>query len=450
MNFIFRKGGMNMRKYFKNMLILAILVALLAMPVFGGGSKESAAPETNEKGQVVVTVWSGYPDNQAWLDWVTAEFEKENPDIDMQVTTFPISDFETKVAASIPAGSCADIITINPSYVYAYNSGGRFAKVPQDLQDLVRSGIYDEAVVQESSYEGEVVAVPHMLSNAAWFYNKDYFEEAGITDVPTSMEEVLDAASKLVKYNEDGSVARSGISLRLTGAASGTAEKWWVLLMQYGGKLLEETEPGMYVASYNDEAGLATMKFYFDALYGIKADDFEAPHDTSAFLNGDTAMFARESSVIVEVQKNSPALNYGTFPMFNANIAITKSWYVLDNGSDAKEEAAWKYIEFVNRPENMIQYHLLTGYQPARKDLPMEDLVAGVEQRRAFFEPFDTVYTYVPIDEFQEILVRLGTRLTDAYPHSEWYGDDAALQAFLDEAAAETNSLLKENGHFGG
>ena len=44
--------------------------------------------------------------------------------------------------------------------------------------------------------------------------------------------------------------------------------------------------------------------------------------------------------------------------MFNANIAITKSWYVLDNGSEAKEEAAWKYIEFVNEPNGLISIEL--------------------------------------------------------------------------------------------
>ena len=123
---------------------------------------------------------------------------------------------------------------------------------------------------------------------------------------------------------------------------------------------------------------------------------------------------------------------------------------MLDNGDDAKAEAAWRFVEFANQPDSMVRFHHLGGYQPARKDLDVEELVAGVEQREAFFQNFDTVYTYIAIDEFQEIMVKLADRLMDAYTRPELLTDDAALWQFLEEAAQETNDLLWENDHFGG
>ncbi len=415
-------------------------------------SKEPAKEEEQQtsEGKTHLTVWTGYPDNNDWLEWVTAEFEKENADIDVEVTTFPITDFENKIAAAIPAGSCSDVISVNPSFVYAFNSTGKFAQVPEELQELVNSGIYDDAVALESSYQGAVVSVPHMLSNAAWFYNKDYFEEAGLEDVPHSLNEVLEYAQKLAKYDDNGNLVRSGVSLRLTGGASGTTEKWWNMLMQNGGSLIEETGDGKYVAGYNNQAGFDTMCYYLDALYKYHVDNFDVLHDNEAFMAGDTAMFQREANVIVELAKNAPDLNYGTFPMFTANIAITKSWYVLDNGDTAKTDAGWKYVEFVNRPENMIEYHRMTGYQPARKDLDMSELIADVPQREAFFTDFDQVYTYVAIDEFQEIMVKLAARLMDAFTKEEMCGNEEMIWQFLQEASDETNALLKENGHYGG
>lgn len=431
----------------KKALCLVLTIAM-AFSLFTFGAASAQEP-------VVISAWSGYPDQQAWFDWLVDAFMQANPDVKVELTTFPIADFETKVFAAIPAGTCADVITINPSYVYSFASAGRFKAVPEELKAMVASGIYDAAVVEESSYQGEVISVPHMLSNAGWFYNKQYFRDAGLVDangepiLPASMEEVLEAAAKLAKRDENGNLVNSGISLRLTGAASGTCEKWWVLLMQYGGTLLEKVEEGKYVAGYNNQAGFDTMRFYLRALYESGADNFEVPHDTAAFLAGQTAMFARETSVIVESEKY-PELDYGTFPMFNANIAITKSWYVLDNGDDAKAEAAWRFIQFANQPESMIKFHHLGGYQPARKDLNVDELVAGVEQRKAFFEDFEKVYTYIAIDEFQEIMVKLAERLMAAYTQPALLTDDAALWKFLEEAAQETNDLLWENDHFGG
>lgn len=444
----------------KFLCLLLALTMVLGLCACGNSAEQTAAPaqsaaEADADSPVTITVWSGYPDQQAWFDWLVPAFEKENPNIKVELTSFPISDFETKVFAAIPAGTCADVITINPSYVYSFVTAGKFAAVPDELKELVNSGIYDAAVVKECSYEGEVVCVPHMLSNAAWFYNYDYFKDAGLVDadgnaiLPTNMDEVLETAAKVAKYDESGKLTNSGLSLRLTGAASGTCEKWWVLLMQYGGTLIDEVSDGKFVAGYNNQAGFDTMRFYLKALYEHGVDNFEVEHDTGAFLAGETAMFAREANVIVEAEKY-PELNYGTFPMFNANIAITKSWYTLNNGDAAKEAVAWKFIEFANSSESMVQFHHLGGYQPARKDIDVAELVAGVDQREAFFKNFDTVYTYIAIDEYQEIMVKLADRLMDAYTKPELLTDDDALWSFLDEAAAETNGLLKENGHFGG
>ena len=45
---------------------------------------------------VTITVWSGYPDQQAWFDWLTEAFMAENPDIKVELTTFPIADLKPR------------------------------------------------------------------------------------------------------------------------------------------------------------------------------------------------------------------------------------------------------------------------------------------------------------------------------------------------------------------
>ena len=114
-------------------IICLLLVFVMAIGLCACGSVETKpaaaadAADTGNDGPVTISVWSGYPDQQEWFDWLVPAFEEANPDIKVELTSFPIADFETKVFAAIPAGTCADVITINPSYVYSFAGAGKFA-----------------------------------------------------------------------------------------------------------------------------------------------------------------------------------------------------------------------------------------------------------------------------------------------------------------------------------
>ena len=90
------------------------------------------------------------------------------------------------------------------------------------------------------------------------------------------------------------------------------------------------------------------------------------------------------------------------------------------------------------------------SYVSSGQVIDMSELIAEVPQREAFFTDFDQVYTYVAIDEFQEIMVKLAARLMDAFTKEEMCGNEEMIWQFLQEASDETNALLKENGHYGG
>ena len=72
------------------------------------------------------------------------------------------------------------------------------------------------------------------------------------------MEMLIDNAYKTFKTDENGQTTRSGLSLRLSGQGSGVAEKFWILLLQYGKTLIRETPEGSgkWVAEYNGPEGV--------------------------------------------------------------------------------------------------------------------------------------------------------------------------------------------------
>jgi len=147
------------------------------------------------------------------------------------------------------------------------------------------------------------------------FYNKDYFKEAGITKVPTTVDEMIAASKKLTKYDARGNVTRAGLDYRVMGGGAGTSQKYWTQAMiPYGAKVIEPVG-GKWRVGYNNEGGRNALKMYIDALYKDKVVAFDHKHDAEGFGLGISAMFQREAWVVGYLEKEAPKLNYGVFPM---------------------------------------------------------------------------------------------------------------------------------------
>lgn len=74
--------------------------------------------------------------------------------------------------------------------------------VVEDLTDLwndyiIPSGV-PESVADAFTFDGKIYAAPYCALYTTVIYNKDCFEQAGITEIPTTFDEFLDACDKLV------------------------------------------------------------------------------------------------------------------------------------------------------------------------------------------------------------------------------------------------------------
>ena len=69
------------------------------------------------------------------------------------------------------------------------------------------------------------------------------------------MDDLRNYAKKLAKYDAAGNLTVSGISLRLSGAGSGIAEKFWMYLGPWAARIVDQTKSGKWHNNYNNEAG---------------------------------------------------------------------------------------------------------------------------------------------------------------------------------------------------
>lgn len=387
-----------------------------------------------------ITVWGGYPEMAPFYQRVADQMRKKHPGIEIAIDPITVREHDKRVALSLPAGSAADILELQQDST-RYVEAGLIPAAPAKVSEFVKAH-YDKFFQDAMSSEGTIYGVPLFRGQTALYYNKDMFQAAGLTEPPKTMAEYDSYAQKLTQRDAAGAPVVSGWSLRLTGGGQGTAEKFWINLHQFGGTILKEKD-GKWYADYASEAGRAAMKQYLHNVFVSKTVTPAMKADAEAFELGQTAMFIRESWVIGDIAQKAPKLNYATAPLPRGALVIPVGLYVPSKGKQA--ELAWEFVLAANEPENLIWLLENVGWLPNRKDVDYSSVVTKIPAFKAFVSFPETyeLFSLPAIGPINEILTRLAVRLVDGFANAAMAQNDAAIDAFLKEAATESDAILK-------
>ena len=436
---------MNVQK----LLILAASLAMLIVATVSPAPQAATAAE-----EIEISLWGGWPEIEPIYQEAAAAYNESHPNVTIKVLTSPLREFEQKLSATIPADTAADIIEASPYPMQKFLAAGLIPPVPDNVVEfMTASGRFLEALVADNLGEdGKYYGINYFQGRHVIYWNKDKFAAAGLDGPPETMDELVEYAQKLAEYDGD-KLTSSGVSLRLSGGGSGVGEKFWMYLFPYGGSVIEKTSSGKWHNGYNNEAGQKAVQMYLDLVWKYKADSHEIKHDAEAFELGQTAMFVRESWVIGDAAKKAPELNFDTAPMPKGerwgDLATGVNLYVSRNCEHP--DVAWDFILFLNSEENLQALLKKTGWLPQRLDVDLSAVVEETPQYKSFLfsDPDYQIYTYPTLPEFDEILTKFSTRLVNAFLDKTLVDSPESVVKLLEEAAAETDSILKRNGHYG-
>lgn len=396
--------------------------------------------------RIQVSVWSGYPEMEAFYNYVAADYMAENPNVEITVLTQPLREYERRLTLALPSGTAADIIEISFSFIGRFVQAGLIPPLPERASEFVRSGAYDDFFVEAASYDGQVYGIPLFRGQGALFYNTAMFEAAGLPGPPRTMDEYVEYANRLTQRDANGNPIVSGWSLRLGGGGSGIAEKFWTIMHQFGGSLVEQTPDGGWIAGYDNEAGREALLLYVNLLYRDRVLTPELKGDAEGFQLGTTAMFIRESWVIGDIAAKAPHLPYATAHLPVGTIVLPVNLYVTSSKPEAVDFALYAV-----QPKYQLWLFENVGWLPNRRDIDYSPIVERIPQAEAFLTiPDDHIlFTVPPISPIDEIQTRLAERLVRAFADPNLAENPTAVDAFLAEAAAETNQILRREGLLG-
>jgi multiple sugar transport system substrate-binding protein len=398
--------------------------------------------------------WTAYEENRGFYDHVISAFKKENPNIDIETETFIMQDLDKKLAVSIPSNTAADILDLISIHSFPY-AEKFFAEVPAAVQKTVLDAI-NKDYLHDCMYDGKLLGVPYTFYSEVIYYNKTMFAEAGLPDrAPNTIDELVEFAKKLTKYDKDGNVTRSGLSMRLAGNPSGTTEKFQALgLFPQGADLLAPAkQKGKWHNGFNGEGGFKAVKLYIDLLYKHKVTDFNITQDYQALAQEKAAMLEREQSLVDYMVKNGPNVKYGAGMVpgqkQRGTFAITRNMFVPK--SSKNQEAAWKFINFFYQKPFMEKLTKEEAWISTRKDIDYATLLKDKPQLwDASKGAKDLVYIWQKrIKPENEIMNRVGESLSLIFRDKSLVNDDAKIRREVARLAQMVDDILKQNGLYG-
>lgn len=412
-----------------------IFGAVLSAGVLAGLSGVSA--ET-------LTVWSGYPEMAPFYQHVAEGMKEKFPDLQVKVEAIALREHEKRVALGLSSGtSDTTVIELSGSTASRYIENELLPAAPDEVASFVKDPAnFGSFFSQTASMDGTVYGVPLFRGQGSLFYNTEMFAAAGLDGAPKTMEEYSEFAEKLTKRDASGKPTVSGWSLRLTGGGQGIAEKFWLVLFQYGGNIVKQTDDGKWVTDFANEAGRKALKQYLENVYTLKTVTPEMPADAEAFERGETAMFIRESWVISDIASKAPDLKYATAPLPRGSIGLPNNLYVAGEGD--KVNIGWEFAKAANTPENLVWMLKNVGWLPNRSGVDYSSVTNSQPAFAAFVDYPEgyEFFTLPSIGPVEEILTRFAAQLTNAFGNANLVNDDAAIDAFLKTASEEIEKIL--------
>jgi multiple sugar transport system substrate-binding protein len=203
----------------KRWLVVAATFALVATACTAGGEDEGPAPEppatTGSPDPVTVELWGA---------WSGRELEQFNQIFEGFTEQYPWITVRSrggvgdqKIIQSINAGEPPDVVlSFTLDNIGQFCASGAWQDLtPYMERDAFDLGQFPDAALQYTSFAGSQCALPFLTDAYGLYYNVDMFDEAGITEPPTTLSELADVARQLTVFGSDGSIERAGIVMSL-------------------------------------------------------------------------------------------------------------------------------------------------------------------------------------------------------------------------------------------
>ena len=353
----------------------------------------------------------------------------EQTGIGIELLSNPYADTKTQIAAGAAAGTMADVVGLDGSWVYDFAKQGSIA----DMTALMAADGYDDSQLSDQiRVDGATYMIPVVNFAYPMYVNMDLLESAGVTQVPANWTEFTEACKKVTAANEG--VAGWAIPLS-TESPSGIQNNFMSWLWASGGSMLKEGQPNL-VGNADLSATVDFVKGLFDAdvvaagAYSMKEADM-----VEELKNGRGAFMTDSLAHLTTIKKEAPDLNFDFMKV------PVKDGYTGKSGMDVAnwgigiaenceyKEEAMLFIEYLMSPEVNAQLAVYANAFPGNSTAEPDYSTADEMFVKAYglYQECYAVNEFTGLPTSEELMRQF----------------DEQLQLYIDGDTATTDEMLQ-------
>ena len=349
--------------------IAAVAAVAAVIALSGCGAGQQGATTLDKDAKVELTWWTGQSDDaQKMLEGLAQEFEKDHPNVNIEVSPGSSSTEELlqKISAGFAGGSYPDISYAFGSWASQLESSGRTLDITEQVKDPeVKWDEFSESARGTVQPTGEkTIGFPAIVDNLSLIYNKTVFDEAGV-EYPTedwSWDDFREAADDLT----DESTNTYGYAYSVSGSEE-TVWQFWPHLWQEGGDILGDDG----LAAFDSEAGVRALTL----LQEMAIDDKSVYLDQTDTKFGDLFASDRIGMITSGPWQLSTLQTKGTkygvtvLPGTDGDhqtVSGPDVWALFDHKDKNREYWAYEFTKWLTDSEQDLKWNVAYGNLPLR------------------------------------------------------------------------------------
>lgn len=182
---------------------------------------------------------------------VAADFEAATG-IHVDLQTLSWDDIRPKLVTALVAGTApADVTEFDWSWTGQFSAAGWYMPLNEVID---KDSVDDIGVAKIFTVDGQLLGVPYTNDFRVMLVNKKHFTDAGITEMPKTLDALVEAAKKI----KEKGISTYPIGLPLS-ATEGASTSWYLLTKAFGGELFDKDFKPLFLTP--DSAGYKALAF---------------------------------------------------------------------------------------------------------------------------------------------------------------------------------------------